>query len=361
MTTLWDTSGRAVVAALAAERRAGGAITSGSALTLVCAVDEHLVPQAEQAATVAASNHPMRRLLVVRHPEARQSRLDAEVLVGAAAGPGDLVVLRLHGEVAEHADSVVVPLLAPDVPVVTWWHGSPPEQLGEDPLTAAAQRRVTDVTLAPDPALALAQRAQDFAPGDTDLAWTRITPWRTALASAYDAIDDQPRAASIIGHPADPSAQLLAGWLSDRFRLPVPVRPAGQATHAAEPAGRVSAVSIRQVSFDLTNDDTVSVRHEANRLVFTRTALPTVAAPFHDRDLGELLTEELRRLDNDEVYARALETACGEHGLAARPARRCPADCTKHAAHSPITTAAAQTAVAAPSRPQYSTEGKGSR
>ena len=40
MTTLWDTTGTAVVKALAAERRTGGAVTSGNALTLVVVVDD---------------------------------------------------------------------------------------------------------------------------------------------------------------------------------------------------------------------------------------------------------------------------------------------------------------------------------
>ena len=46
MTTLWDTTGSAVVAALAAERRTGGAVTSGLALTLVVVVDEADVAEA---------------------------------------------------------------------------------------------------------------------------------------------------------------------------------------------------------------------------------------------------------------------------------------------------------------------------
>ena len=65
MTTLWDTTGTAVVKALAAERRTGGAVTSGLALTLVIVVDEKDVTDAEQAATIAASKHPMRMLMVM--------------------------------------------------------------------------------------------------------------------------------------------------------------------------------------------------------------------------------------------------------------------------------------------------------
>ena len=66
MTTLWDTTGTAVVKALAAERRTGGAVTSGMALTLVVVVDHQDVEEAEEAASIAASRHPMRMLMVIR-------------------------------------------------------------------------------------------------------------------------------------------------------------------------------------------------------------------------------------------------------------------------------------------------------
>src|SRR6266542_3163797 len=162
MIGLWDTTGSAVVKALAAERRSAGGVTSGLALTLITVVDEVAVRTAEDAATIAAQMHPCRLLIVVRadvtHP---RSRLDAE--------------------------SVVEPLLAPDVPVVTWWHEKPPERIAYDPLGVVADRRITDCLQADDRMLALRMRAEDYAPGDTDLAWTRITPWRTLVASAFDA------------------------------------------------------------------------------------------------------------------------------------------------------------------------------
>src|SRR6266545_1216199 len=172
MTTLWDTTGTAVVKALAAERRTGGAVTSGIALTLVVVVDERDVAEAEEAATIAASKHPMRLLMVIRRQiDAPVPRLDAEVLLGGRLGPGESVVLRMYGRLALHAESVTLPLLAPDVPVVTWWHGEPPERITYDPLGVFAERRITDVSRSADPNTALQQRAEDFAPGDTDLAW----------------------------------------------------------------------------------------------------------------------------------------------------------------------------------------------
>src|ERR1700759_4078776 len=181
MTTLWDTSGTQVVKALAAERRTGGAVTSGLALTLVVIADEKDVADAEQAVTIAASKHPMRILLVIRRQvDAPVPRLDAEVLIGGRLGPGEAVLMRMYGRLALHAESVTLPLLAPDAPVVTWWDGEAPERIAYDPLGVFAERRITDSSRAPDGIAALHGRAVDYAPGDTDLAWTRITGWRTA-------------------------------------------------------------------------------------------------------------------------------------------------------------------------------------
>src|SRR5690606_38066900 len=197
MTALWDTTGSEVVRELTAARRRDG-MTSGLALTLIAVVGERPgsrstpVKEVEDAATVSAAMHPC-RLLVVTRPagghDHTPDRLDAEIVVGGRLGPCEAVIMRMQGRLALHADSVVIPLIAADVPVVTWWHGVPPEQISADPLGVVAGRRITDVAQAPDPVAALRQRALDYAAGDTDLAWTRITGWRALLAGALDATD----------------------------------------------------------------------------------------------------------------------------------------------------------------------------
>ena len=48
--------------------------------------------------------------------------------------------------------------------------------------------------------------------------------------------------------------------------------------------------------------------------MLTRTDQPDRTLPLPRRDLGELLAEELRRLDPDEPYAEALEAATGTSG-----------------------------------------------
>jgi glucose-6-phosphate dehydrogenase assembly protein OpcA len=310
MTTLWDTSGAAVVKALADERRTGGGVTSGLALTLVVVMEEKDASDVEAAVSVASSRHPMRVLAVIRHDyNAPVSRLDAEVSIGGRYGPGESVVLRMYGRLALHAESVTLPLLAPDAPVVAWWYSRTPEIIAHDPLGVFADRRITNVIRDPDPAAALRQRAVDYAPGDTDLTWTVITPWRAALASAFDTVTAPAESVIVKGNPVDPSAQLLAGWLTSRLHLPVPVEQA---------AGKyISAVDLR-----FADGHEVSMTNDNYKLVMHRPGQLDSIAPFPPRSTGDVMAEELRRLDADHTYAEALGAVTGETGLNERSAVR---------------------------------------
>src|SRR3954465_3190215 len=216
---LWDTNGSDIVHALLSERRAARALASGLALTLITIVDEKHVREAEEAATLAAAAHPCRLLIVVRRSLETDNRLDAEVQVGGRLGPTEAVVMRMYGRLTLHAESVVLPLLAPDAPVVTWWHGAPPDAIATDALGVLSDRRITDCAQSQDPMAALRLRAEDFAPGDTDLAWGRPPPWRALLASALDSVDSRPTSVRVGCEAANPSAALLAGWLRSRLSL----------------------------------------------------------------------------------------------------------------------------------------------
>jgi glucose-6-phosphate dehydrogenase assembly protein OpcA len=320
VTTLWDTTGTEVVKALSRERRTSGAMVSGLALTLVVVVDEKRVAEAEAAATTAAATHPCRLLVVVRRQVEASPRLDAEVLIGGRLGPGESVVLRMYGRLALHAESVTLPLLAPDAPVVTWFHGDPPDRIAHDPLGVFAERRITDCAQAADPPAALRHRAVDYAPGDTDLAWTRTTPWRGLMAAAFDALSTAPTGGVVAAERGNTSAALLAGWLQTRLGIEVRVEQS-------------RGPGITEVAIDLAGsereDGSVG---EPERLSISRTdgrtAMLSVAGqrdrslPLVRRDLGDLLAEELRRLDADQPYAEALAAATGVRGLSGRPAKR---------------------------------------
>ena len=310
MTTLWDTTGSAVIKALAAERSQAGSVSSGLALTLVAVVDEKLVAEAEQAATHAAAQHPCRLIMVIRRrPDAPEPRLDAEVSVGGRLGPGEAIVMRMYGRLALHAESVVLPLLAPDAPVVTWWFGDPPHLIAHDPLGVIADRRITDSSAAADSVAALAMRAADYAPGDTDLAWTRTTLWRSLCASAFDSLHGEVHALTVTGEAANPSRALLAGWLKARLHVDV--------TLADSPGPGVTGVQL------VVGEDTVTItRGDGRTATLSRTGQPDRSMPLPRRDLGDLLAEELRRLDADESYADALAATTGVSGLAERAAVR---------------------------------------
>jgi glucose-6-phosphate dehydrogenase assembly protein OpcA len=321
MTTLWDTTGSAVVKELAAQRRTGGAVLSGVALTLVVVADESRVAEAEEAATHAAEMHPCRLLVVVRRQiEAPAPRLDAEVLIGGRLGPGEAVVMRMYGRLGLHAESVVLPLLAADAPVVAWWHAAPPERLATDALAVFADRRITDSSISDDPLAALKTRAADYAPGDTDLAWTRSTSWRAILASSLDSVSGRRGEPVVVegcrveGDPGNPTAQLLAGWVASRCDCPVTVE---EGSRKPGESGVESVV--------LTLDQKEEVRIVADRkggAVISQPYRPDAAVALPERVLGDLLSEELRRLDPDEPYSDALESATGVSGLADRSPMR---------------------------------------
>jgi glucose-6-phosphate dehydrogenase assembly protein OpcA len=301
--TLWDTTGTEVVQALLAERRAAGALASGLALSLVVVVDERRVREAEAAASIAGAAHPCRVLIVVRRSMETDTRLDAEVQVGGRLGATEAVVMRMYGRLALHAESVVLPLLAPDAPVVTWWHGAPPDEIATDALGVLATRRVTDCAQGSSPLDALRRRAEDFVLGDSDLAWARTTPWRSLLASALDAVHCRPESASVKAESNNPSASLLAGWISSRLDISCSV------DDSSGPG--VSGVELRMVDEEGAEYIVGIERPDGRSATLTRGGEQPRALPLPRRELGDLLAEELRRMDPDFVYAEALAKATG--------------------------------------------------
>ncbi|MGV9342031.1 glucose-6-phosphate dehydrogenase assembly protein OpcA [Streptomyces sp. NPDC003688] len=284
--------------ALVEGRRAIGTPAVGMVLTLVVVTDEENAYDALRAANDASREHPSRTLVVIkRHARTLRdrttSRLDAEVRVGADAGTGETVVVRLHGEVSDHADSVVLPLLLPDAPVVVWWPVSAPLDPAKDPLGALAQRRVTDTYAAEQPVRELAARAETYAPGDTDLSWTRITPWRSMLAAALDQVVCEVAGVEVEGEEFNPSCELLAMWLADRLAVPV------KRTLSAGPG-------LTAVRLDTTCGPIVLDRADGSLATLAISGQPARAVALKRRDTAELLAEELRRLDPDDTYAAAL-------------------------------------------------------
>ncbi|MGW7361291.1 glucose-6-phosphate dehydrogenase assembly protein OpcA [Streptomyces sp. NPDC054802] len=295
---LTDTTASKINKALVKGRRAIGTPAVGMVLTLVIVTDEENAYDALKAANEASREHPSRTLVVIkrvsRSPRDRaKARLDAEVRVGADAGTGETVVLRLYGEVVDHAQSVVLPLLLPDAPVVVWWPVNAPTDPANDPLGSLAQRRVTDTYSAEQPVRELAARAEAYTPGDTDLSWTRITPWRSMLAAALDQVTCEVTSVEVEGEEFNPSCELLAMWLADRLDVPV------KRTSSAGPG--LTSVRLQSDCGPIVLD-----RPDGSLATLSIEGQPDRAVALKRRETAELIAEELRRLDPDDTYSSAL-------------------------------------------------------
>ncbi|MDR6976198.1 glucose-6-phosphate dehydrogenase assembly protein OpcA [Streptomyces sp. 3330] len=295
---LTDTTASKINKALVRGRRAIGTPAVGMVLTMVIVTDEENAYDSIKAAEEASHEHPSRTLVVIkrhaRSPRDRtNARLDAEVRVGADAGTGETVILRTYGEVSDHADSVVLPLLLPDAPVVVWWPVDAPVNPAKDPLGALAQRRITDMYAVERPLAALEARVKSYAPGDTDLAWTRLTPWRSMLAAALDQAQVPITSAAVESEADNPSAELLARWLEARLNVVV------DRVVTAGPV--VTAVRLGTANGEIAID-----RPEGPLATLTLPGQPSRTLALKVRATSELIAEELRRLDADEMYAVAL-------------------------------------------------------
>lgn len=333
---LTDTTSGKINKALVQGRRAIGTPAVGMVLTLVIVTDEENAYDALKAANDASREHPSRTLVVIkrvsRSPRDKaKARLDAEVRVGADAGStGETVVLRLYGEVADHAQSVVLPLLLPDAPVVVWWPVHAPIDPASDPLGALAQRRVTDTYACEQPIAELAARAETYTPGDTDLAWTRITPWRSMLAAALDQAPWEVTAAEVEGEEFNPSCELLGMWLADRLNVPVKRSvSSGPGLTAVRLETKKGPIVLDRVDGSLA---TLSIQGQPDRGVALKR-----------RDTPELIAEELRRLDPDDIFAAALRFGVDRlNDASAGAAEAAPAAQKTAAAKAPAKKAAAK-------------------
>jgi glucose-6-phosphate dehydrogenase assembly protein OpcA len=289
-----ETSTTAINKKLDELRERVGAVTMGRVLTLVIVPDsEAMVEESIEAANFASHEHPSRVIVVITGDrDAQDARLDAQLRAGGDSGTGEVVVLRLSGPLADHAGSVVVPFLLPDIPVVAWWPDIAPAVPAQDPLGQLAIRRITDATNGVNPLSAIKSRLPGYTPGDTDLAWSRITYWRALLTSAIDQPPHEPISSALVsGLKTEPALDVLAGWLASRID--------GAVRRAV---GELKVELVRP-----TETVTLSRPQEGLTATLSRTAKPDALVPLPRRETRECLAEDLRRLDPDVIYLEALE------------------------------------------------------
>ncbi|CAA9394648.1 MAG: OpcA, an allosteric effector of glucose-6-phosphate dehydrogenase, actinobacterial [uncultured Nocardioides sp.] len=312
---LEETDAAGIASALLDARRDAGSPAMGMVMTLVIVVPDEDAEEALAAAREAAREHPSRLLAVVIGSGRGASAIRAEIRTGAGA-VGEMALIRLSGEVTRHPESVVLPLLLPDSPVVVWWPTDAPDDPAGDPLGALASRRITDAAQARSRRTqALLVQCASYAEGNTDLAWTRLTPWRALLAAAMDQVDVRVSGISISAERVSPSADLLGAGLADRLRAPLE-------RHRSQGPG------ITDVTLTTRRGDISVTRPDGRLATLSVPGAPDRPVALRRRDIPELLAEELRRLDPDDIYAatvKRLTRMNAEEGSAAdagKPAKK---------------------------------------
>ena len=295
MIELIDTNAAGIAAEFVASRLRAGSPAMSMVMTLVIVVDEDGAEDAMRAARQASHEHPARVLGVILGESRGASQVNAQVGTGAG-WTGETALIRLEGEVVRHAESVVLPLLLPDSPVAIWWPSDPPQDAAADPLGGLAQRRITDAAAATrGKSKAIHLQCATYAPGNTDLAWTRITPWRALLAAALDQQRLKVTGGSVTAERISPSAELLVAWLSGRLKVRI------------ERKGS-NGPGITEVRLDTREGPIVISRRDGRLATFSSPDRPDRPVALKRRQLPELLAEELRRLDEDDVYAATTRT-----------------------------------------------------
>jgi glucose-6-phosphate dehydrogenase assembly protein OpcA len=290
MMELLDTNASRIASAFVEQRTLHGSPAQGMVMTMIIVAAEDEATDALASARKASHEHPARVLGLILGSARGKPTVNAQIGIGDGWS-GEVAMIRLSGEVVKHAESVVMPLLLPDSPVVVWWASDHPADPAADPIGALARRRITDAAaVRTGRSTALHRLCAAYAPGTTDLAWTRLTPWRALLAAALDQQHLKVKAATVTAERISPSADLLAAWLADRLKVKV---------------ARVSSQGpgITDVVLDTAEGPIEIQRLDGRLATFRSPGQPDRPVALKRRDIPELLAEELRRLDEDDVYA----------------------------------------------------------
>ncbi|QIG45893.1 glucose-6-phosphate dehydrogenase assembly protein OpcA [Nocardioides anomalus] len=300
MIALRDTDSAAIAAEFRRSRTRAGSPAMGMVLTMVIVADEDDADAAMEMGREASHEHPARVLGVILGDGRGASQVDAQVGTGSG-WTGETALIKLSGEVVKHPDSVVLPLLLPDSPVAVWWPTDPPLDPAADPLGALAQRRITDsANVSRNHAAVLRNQCKAYTRGNTDLAWTRLTPWRALLAAALDQHPLKVTGGSVTAERANPSADLLVAWLHSRLGVAI------ERKNSKGPG--VTAVELT------TKEGPIRIDRPDGRLAtYSSPGHPDRPIALRRRDVHELLAEELRRLDKDDVYASVARALTRSH------------------------------------------------
>ena len=224
-------------------------------LNLVVVVDGEFRGEVENRLARVWRYHPSRLVLCSVHP--RRTTIDAWCSVAAekAEGPFSLgreqVELELGERHLKALDTIVDPLLVPDLATVVWAPHAHTQAV--DSLRRLMQVVLVDSQDEPDLHAALARSGELLESAYVvDLAWLRSTPWRERIAAAFDPPALRPGLGEIsavtVRHRGDSAAAavLFCGWLCSRLGWrPGSFADGGGKRRSARARARRGEVSLR--------------------------------------------------------------------------------------------------------------------
>ena len=329
-----------------AEGAALGARTS--VLTLVAhALDAVAAQRASETIANLPRYHPSRSIVVLAQPSDDEPVIDARLSAHCHIAPGlegqvcfEVVELTVMGRAARHLHSVVLPLLVPDLPVVSWWSGDLPDDTHvlEDILDTS-DRFIVDSSRLSDAESGLPcleRLVQHTTTAVGDLSWSRVASWRRLTAQIFDSPSLRPYLGGLtaveIEHDDRSTAQplLLAGWLAARlgwrpeskdgetYRLRSVGPPEADVIttlHALPSPGSEpgSLLAVRLVASGAEGQASFSIRRSGPQVatIDTEAAEARVERAVRLTDGGdpEMLAQELEMPGRDRTYDEALATA----------------------------------------------------
>ncbi len=286
-------------------REQGGVVALGRVLTLVIETDFKGIEPAIKAANDASREHPCRIIVLAddNTKSKKNAKLDAQIRVGGDAGASEVIVLRAYGEAASDPESLVTGLLLPDAPVVAWWPGEAPKNAADSAIGRIATRRITDAASQKDARAHFRNIAKTYSPGDSDFAWTRLTMLRTQLATMLDQPPyDKVLGAEIVGASDSPSVDLLAAWLELKLGIKVKIVRTTRAK---------SINVIKNIKLIRKSGDVEISRDILDKAVLKQPSQPTREISLPRRSLRDCLSEDLRRLDPDDLFGEVITKSFG--------------------------------------------------
>ena len=338
----------------------GYPLTRASVMNLIVfATDPRQIEVAVTTVDELALRHPSRAIVVAARP-GKVFTLNAEVAIHShpLASHGlvyERAVLHPTGADPEGLDTLVIPLLIPHLQSFLWWLGRPdPQDAALRSLASVCDRLILDSSAGS--AAHLKDISEQLAPTTSssgvagfgrlvigDMTWTRLDPFREALARIFD---EGGRAAFLEGllrvqitgrrgitHGVSPGEVLLAGWLASRLGGTTPAATPAGVIMRLEDAGRRAVFNFKGlpgyrgvVKGDAAPIDSIRViadlgRRKLNvklrwqgdegRLSISETGKPVVRRSVALAQPGktEVLSRELARLGVDQVFEDAMASA----------------------------------------------------